>query len=196
MGGTFDPIHLGHLVVAAEALHEFALDRVLFVPAARPWQKMSYADAEDRFLMTTLAASSHPRFAVSRLELDRQGPTYTVETMSTLKDFHGDDVSLFFIIGADAFLKLGTWHRIEGLAEVAELIAVARPGYDLDRFAPEPGWPRVHLLRVPGVEVSSSDIRARVRAGRSIDYLVTAEVATHIRSQGLYVAGGGATPGS
>ena len=102
MGGTFDPIHIGHLVAASEALHVFELDRVLFVPTGQPWQKSSYSDAEDRFLMTSLGAATHRCFAVSRIELDRKGPTFTAETMRTLRDFHGADTKLFFILGADA----------------------------------------------------------------------------------------------
>jgi nicotinate-nucleotide adenylyltransferase len=113
MGGTFDPIHLGHLIAASEALARLDLDRMLFVPTGRPWQKTRYSDAEDRFIMTSLAAASHPRFAVSRMELDRTGPTYSADTLEQLRLFHGPDIKLFFIIGADAALKLGTWHGLE-----------------------------------------------------------------------------------
>ncbi|MFN2526934.1 MAG: nicotinate-nucleotide adenylyltransferase [Actinomycetota bacterium] len=187
MGGTFDPIHLGHLVAASEALHQFELDRIIFIPAARPWQKDFYSDAEDRFLMATFAASSHPRFAVSRMELDRKGPTYTYETMASLREFHGAAVELFFIIGADAVLKLGSWHGLEHLRPLASLIAVTRPGHNLEDLAPAEGWPKVELMEMPEIRISSTDIRDRVRAGRPIYFLVPHQVATYIREQGLYV---------
>ncbi|MFN2526735.1 MAG: nicotinate-nucleotide adenylyltransferase [Actinomycetota bacterium] len=187
MGGTFDPIHLGHLVAASEALHHFSLDQIIFIPAARPWQKDFYSDAEDRFLMTTFAASSHPRFAVSRMELDRKGPTYTYETMALLREFHGESVKLFFIVGADAVLKLGSWHGLENLRPLASLIAVGRVGHDLQALTPEEGWPEVNLMEMPPIGISSTDIRERVRSGRPIDYLVPHQVAAYIREQGLYV---------
>lgn len=187
MGGTFDPIHLGHLIAASEALHHFALSRVIFIPAARPWQKEFYSDAEDRFLMTTFAASSHPRFAVSRMELDRKGPTYTYETMASLREFHGPSVKLFFIIGADAVLKLGSWHGLEQLRPLASLIAVARAGHQLTQLKPGEGWPDIELMEMPEIGISSTDVRERVRAGRPIDFLVPQQVAEYIREQGLYV---------
>ncbi|HEX2241398.1 MAG TPA: nicotinate-nucleotide adenylyltransferase [Actinomycetota bacterium] len=187
MGGTFDPIHLGHLVAASEALHHFALDRIIFIPAARPWQKESYSDAEDRFLMTSFAASAHPRFAVSRMELDRKGPTYTYETMASLREFHGPAIQLFFIVGADAVLKLGSWHGLEHLRPLASLIAVTRPGHDLEQLKPVESWPEVEVMEMPAVGISSTDIRERVRSGRPIDFLVPQQVAGYIREQGLYV---------
>ena len=187
MGGTFDPIHLGHLIAASEALHALRLDCVLFVPAGRPWQKGTFAAAEDRYLMTVLAAGSHARFAVSRLELDRSGPTYTVDTMEQLKDFYGDDVTLFFIVGSDALANLGTWHRIDRLRRIMELVAVSRPEWDDDRVGLDESWPRITYLDTPEVEISSTDIRERVRAGRPIDYLVPSEVEDYIRRNGLYL---------
>lgn len=190
MGGTFDPLHLGHLVAASEALHEFELDRVLFVPTGQPWQKKRYSDAEDRYMITVLGTASDSRFAVSRIELDRKGPTYTADTMEVLKRFHGEDVVLFFIAGADAVLRLGTWVRIEALAKLAEIIAVARPGFAIGALRPEPTWPIVHVLKIPEIDISATDIRRRVREGRPIDYLVPAPVADYVREQGLYVGGG------
>ena len=112
MGGTFDPIHLGHLIIASEALHAFDLDRMVFMPTGHPWQKKARSDPEDRYLMTVLGTSGNPRFAVSRMELARVGPTYTADTMGQLREFHGPDTQLFFVAGADAVLKLGTWERI------------------------------------------------------------------------------------
>ncbi len=187
MGGTFDPIHLGHLIAASEALYEFELDRVMFVPTGRPWQKRSFADAEDRFQMTVLGAASNSRFAVSRMEIDRVGPTYTVDTMRVLRDFHGEDARLFFIIGADAVLRLGTWRGVEALEELAEVIAVTRPGFDLAELKPQPGWPAVRSMDMPPVGISSSDIRERVRSGRPIDYLVPRVVGRYVRKHGLYM---------
>jgi nicotinate-nucleotide adenylyltransferase len=110
MGGTFDPIHTGHLRVATEVLDLFALDRILFVPAGTPWQKEGFSAAEDRWMMTALAASAEPRFEASRMEIDRKGPTYTVDTMAMLRDFYGPEAVLYFIAGIDAVLTLGTWH--------------------------------------------------------------------------------------
>lgn len=186
MGGTFDPVHVGHLIAASEALHRLTLDRVLFVPTGRPWQKSNYSEAEDRFVMTLLAAASHPRFAVSRMELDRTGATYTADTLQELRSFHGPEVELFFIIGADAVLKLGTWHGIERLNGLCEVVAVTRPGFDLSALKPEPHWPKVRIMEMPGIDVSASDIRARRRAGAPIDFLVPADVARYIRDHGLY----------
>jgi nicotinate-nucleotide adenylyltransferase len=187
MGGTFDPIHLGHLVAASEALHAFELDRVIFVPTGQPWQKSNYSDAEDRFMMASLAAAMHPCFAVSRMELDRKGATYTADTMRELRRFHGSDVTLFFIAGADAVAKVGTWRKVEELAEEAEMIAVTRPGFDLDELPNDPSWPKFHLMEMPGIDISATDIRARVRSGRPIDFLVPPTVARYIREHGLYV---------
>ena len=186
MGGTFDPIHVGHLVIASEILHALELDQVMFVPAGRPWQKAEYANPEDRFIMTMLAASSHTRFAVSRLELDRPGPTYTVETMQSLRDFYGDETSLYFIAGADAALQLGTWHGLPDLAKLATVIAVARPGYELEGLRAGPDWPELRFVEGPLIEISSTDIRERVRTGAPIDYLVPEPVARYIKDNGLY----------
>jgi nicotinate-nucleotide adenylyltransferase len=187
MGGTFDPIHLGHLIVASEVRHALELDRVLFMPAARPWQKAAYSNAEDRFLMTTLAAARHRRFAVSRLELDRQGPTYTADTMAALKEFYGPDVRLFFITGADAALNLGSWVRLDELRDVAEIVVVVRPGYDASQLEAVDGWPVLRHVEVPSIGISSTDLRARVKNGAPIDFMVPHEVAAYIREQGLYV---------
>lgn len=187
MGGTFDPIHVGHLIAASEALHVFQLDRVLFVPTGQPWQKTNYSDAEDRFMMSSLGASTHRSFGVSRIELDRKGPTFTADTMRTLKEFQGPDTKLFFILGADAALRLGTWKKVEGLADFTELIAVTRPGFALGQIETDESWPRINLMEMPGIEVSATDIRMRVRAGRPIDYLVPAPVVTFIHERGLYL---------
>lgn len=187
MGGTFDPLHVGHLVAASEALYALDLDLVLFVPTGQPWQKGSYSDPEDRYMMTVLGVDSNPRFAAGRLELDRPGPTYTADTMETLRAFHGEGARLYFIAGADAVLRLGTWRKLKRLAELAEVVAVTRSGFGLGGLQPRPGWPRVSTLEIPAIDVSSTDIRARVASGRPIDYLVPASVADYIRANGLYM---------
>jgi nicotinate-nucleotide adenylyltransferase len=189
LGGTFDPIHVGHLIAAAEARHAFRLDRVLFVPAGKPWQKSEYSDAEDRFMLTTLATTSDPSFAVSRLELDRKGPTYTVDTLRALKDFYGE-VELYFIAGADAVAKIGSWVGVEELGGLASIIAMTRPGTDLDALQPKPTWPEIHTLEMPLIGVSATDIRRRVRAEEPIDYQVPRPVANYIFERGLYQGSG------
>jgi nicotinate-nucleotide adenylyltransferase len=189
MGGTFDPIHVGHLVAGSEALHRFELDLVLFVPTGQPWQKQSYSPAEDRYLMTVLGVASNKRFGVSRMEIDRKGPTYTADTMETLHDFHGGSVDLFFIAGADAVLKLGTWVAVDRLARLAEVIAVTRPGFDLRALQIDPTLPNVRKMEMPQIAISSSEIRARVAGGRPIDYLVPERVTSYILDNGLYAGG-------
>jgi nicotinate-nucleotide adenylyltransferase len=186
MGGTFDPIHNGHVSTATALLDLFELDRILFVPAGRPWQKEGYSAAEDRWMMTALTAATNPRFEASRMEIDRKGPTYTVDTMAILRDFHGPDTALFFIAGVDAVLTLGTWHRAGGLADLAEVIAVPRPGFDAASLRPAADWPRVHLAEVPEVDVSSTEIRRRVKEGLPVDDLVPSVVARYIAERGLY----------
>jgi nicotinate-nucleotide adenylyltransferase len=188
MGGTFDPLHIGHLVAGSEAMHAFDLDRVTFVPTGRPWQKSEYSDQEDRYLMTLLGAESHPCFSVSRIELDRRGPTYTADTMQELHDFYGPEVELFFIAGADAILQLHTWERVDRLKDLTVMIAVSRPGFELGEFKAEIDWPRVQVMEMPGIDVSASEIRERVRSGHPIDFLVPAPVHEYIRKQGLYAS--------
>ena len=186
MGGTFDPIHNGHIAVATELLDAFHLDRILFVPAGQPWQKEGYSGAEDRWLMTVLTAATNPRFEASRMEIDRKGPTYTVDTLAILRDFYGPDAALFFVAGIDAVLTLGTWHRAEGVAALAEVIAVPRPGFDAGALRPGPDWPVVHVADVPEVDVSSTEVRRRVREGLPVDDLVPPVVAEYIAEHGLY----------
>ena len=194
MGGTFDPLHQGHLVAASEVLHQLDLERVMFVPAGDPWQKITVAPAEDRYLMTVLGTGSHARFAVSRVEIDRKGPTYTADTMETLTTFYDHEVELLFIAGADTVLSMGTWEKLDRLAELAEVVAVSRPGFDLAELEPGRGWPRVRVVEMPEVAVSSTEIRDRVQKGLPIDYLVAPEVAAYIGEHGLYLgaAAGGA----
>ena len=187
LGGTFDPLHNGHLVAARAALGEFGLDRILFVPAGQPWQKSSYTDHEDRYLMTVLGAVAHERFAVSRLELDRSGPTYTADTMEALREWYGPDVALYFILGADALTGLDSWVGIERLERLAEIIAVSRPGVDFPTRPEGATWPPVHPLQIPGVDISATQVRQRVKSGLPVDDHVPVGVLRYIREHGLYV---------
>jgi nicotinate-nucleotide adenylyltransferase len=189
MGGTFDPIHHGHLVAAEEARWQFDLDRVVFVPTGRPWQKpVGVSPAEDRYRMTVLATASNPAFTVSRLEVDHQGPTYTVDTLRRLRAAHPAGTRLFFITGADAVLQILTWKEPDQVLALAEFIAATRPGFDLARLIGQvPGAAgRVHRMEIPALAISSSDLRTRVARGAPIQYLVPDEVARYIHDHALY----------
>jgi nicotinate-nucleotide adenylyltransferase len=188
LGGTFDPIHAGHLEAASQACRAFDLDLVIFVPTGHPWQKADYSPPEDRWMMTVIGTRADPRFAASRIEIDRRGLTYTADTVEELRGFYGPDVELFFIAGADAVLNLGTWHGLERLSRLACVVAVTRQGFDLKDLTPAPDWPEVRILEMPGIDLSSSELRARVRGGRPIDDLVPAGVVDYIRRRGLYAA--------
>ena len=197
MGGTFDPIHHGHLVAAEEARWQFDLDRVVFVPTGRPWQKpVGVSPAEDRYLMTVIATASNPAFTVSRLEIDHQGPTYTVDTLRQLRAQSPAGTRLFFITGADAVLQILTWKEPDQVLALAEFIAATRPSFDLERLVSEvPGAAgRVHRMAIPALAISSSDIRARVARGAPIQYLVPDGVARYIDKHGLYRAPAGPDP--
>jgi nicotinate-nucleotide adenylyltransferase len=184
MGGTFDPIHVGHLVTAEEALHQFALDEVVFVPTGRPWMKEHdvVASADDRYAMTAVGVEPEPRFHVSRLEVDRGGSTYTVDTLRALSD-EVPGAELFFITGADAMLEIMRWKEPETVFDLAHFIAATRPGYDV---APFDAMTDVTVMRIPALAISSTDIRARVHEGRPIRFLVPEGVEAHIRAAGLY----------
>jgi nicotinate-nucleotide adenylyltransferase len=192
MGGTFDPIHHGHLVAAEEARWQFRLDQVLFIPTGQPWQKpVGVSPAEDRYLMTVIATASNRAFAVSRIELDHPGPTYTVDTLRRLRADLDPGTQLYFITGADAVLHILTWKDGEEVLELAELIAATRPGYDLSRMAellPSAG-DRVHPMEIPMLAISSTEIRSRVARGAPIQYLVPEGVARYIDNRGLYRPG-------
>jgi len=190
MGGTFDPVHHGHLVTAEEALWQFRLDEVVFVPTGQPWMKSdrTVTRAEDRYLMTVIATSSNPRFTVSRIEVDREGATYTVDTLRDLRGQYDGSCELFFITGADAMLEIFHWKDPGEVLAQAHFIAATRPGYDIARFeeeAPSP-HPRVSVMDIPALAISSSDIRRRVSMGEPIRYLVPEGVQTYIAKAGLY----------
>jgi len=187
MGGTFDPVHNGHLVAANEVRDRFGLDEVVFVPTGRPWQKADrqVAPAEDRYLMTVVATASNPHFSVSRTEVDRAGPTYTVETLRALRAERPDVERLFFITGADAIAQILGWHAARELFELAHFVGVTRPGYDLHLDAAFPPG-AVTLVEIPALAISSSDIRDRVAAGRPIYYLVPDGVVQYVEKRRLY----------
>ncbi|HEY6567716.1 MAG TPA: nicotinate-nucleotide adenylyltransferase [Actinomycetota bacterium] len=190
MGGTFDPIHYGHLVTAEEALHQFRLDGVVFVPTGRPWMKADevVSNVEDRYLMAVIATASNPLFRVSRMEVDREGPTYTVDTLRGLRQELGEDVDLFFVTGADAVVEIIRWKQPQELFDLAHFIAATRPGYDIAAFeahAPTSN-PDITVMNIPALAISSTDVRRRVHAGSPIRYLVPEGVKSYIEKVGLY----------
>ncbi|MBD0747279.1 nicotinate-nucleotide adenylyltransferase [Streptomyces sp. CBMA152] len=186
MGGTFDPIHHGHLVAASEVASQFHLDEVVFVPTGQPWQKSHkhVSAAEDRYLMTVIATASNPQFSVSRIDIDRGGATYTVDTLRDLRALNSD-ADLFFITGADALSQiLTTWRDVDELFSLAHFIGVTRPGHLLtDDGLPEGG---VSLVEVPALAISSTDCRARVAQGDPVWYLVPDGVVRYIDKRQLY----------
>lgn len=188
MGGTFDPVHFGHLVCAEEARWQFDLDEVLWVPAGQPWQKRAeeVSPAEDRYMMTVLATQSNQSFSVSRIEIDRRGPTYTLETLRALRDFYEDRADLFFITGTDAVTQILTWKEPEAVLSEAHFIAASRPDFDMNESLIERFADRVTVMRIPALAISSTDIRKRVSEGRPISYLVPPEVEKYVVERGLY----------
>jgi nicotinate-nucleotide adenylyltransferase len=185
MGGTFDPIHHGHLVAASEVADRFSLDEVVFVPTGRPWQKDDgVSSGEDRYLMTVIATASNPRFAVSRVDIDREGPTYTVDTVRDLREVYGAATQLFFITGADALGKILSWKDADEIFKLAHLVGVTRPGFELsDDHLPAES---VSLIEVPAMAISSTACRERVAAGHPVWYLVPDGVVQYIAKRRLY----------
>jgi nicotinate-nucleotide adenylyltransferase len=186
MGGTFDPIHHGHLVAASEVASQFHLDEVIFVPTGEPWQKggRPVSAAEDRYLMTVIATASNPQFSVSRIDVDRKGPTFTTDTLRDLRAEHAD-ADLFFITGADALEQIFSWRNAEELFDLAHFIGVTRPGHTLT----DPGLPAggVSLVEVPALAISSTACRLRVARGEPVWYLVPDGVVRYIDKRGLYL---------
>jgi nicotinate-nucleotide adenylyltransferase len=191
MGGTFDPIHNGHLVAASEVADLFGLDEVVFVPTGQPWQKhRAVSAAEDRYLMTVIATAANPRFSVSRVDIERGGPTYTKDT---LRDLHAvdPDAELYFITGADALASILSWQDWEELFAMARFVGVSRPGYDLDgdhlgevlARLPEDA---LRLVEVPALAISSTDCRRRAGSARPIWYLVPDGVVQYVSKRRLY----------
>jgi nicotinate-nucleotide adenylyltransferase len=186
MGGTFDPIHHGHLVAASEAAQFFTLDEVVFVPTGQPWQKddRKVSPSEDRYLMTVIATASNPRFSVSRIDIDRAGPTYTIDTLRDLRAERGKEAELFFITGADALSRMMSWQDVNELFELAHFVGCTRPGHRLTGHGlPED---RVSLLEIPALAISSTDCRRRVARGQPIWYLVPDGIVQYIAKRRLY----------
>jgi len=186
MGGTFDPIHNGHLVCAEEARMQFELDEVVFVPSGNPWQKTGVSPAEDRYLLTVLATASNCNFSVSRIEIDRGGPTYTVDTLKAFRAFYGEKADLFFITGTDAVAEILSWKDPETALNEAHFIAANRPSYSLSEAHAGLFRGRVSVIEIPALAISSTDIRRRVAEGRTIRYLMPREVREFIHGRKLY----------
>ena len=194
MGGTFDPIHNGHLVAASEVADLFELDEVVFVPTGQPWQKRQrpVTAAEDRYLMTVIATASNPRFSVSRVDIDRGGPTYTKDTLRDLRALN-QDADLYFITGADALASILSWQNWEEMFSIAKFVGVSRPGYELDgqhikaamaELPPE----ALSLVEVPALAISSTDCRERAAKGRPLWYLMPDGVVQYVTKRKLYEA--------
>jgi len=188
MGGTFDPIHHGHLVAASEVQSWFDLDEVVFVPTGQPWQKAAreVSPAEDRYLMTVIATASNPRFWVSRVDIDRHGPTYTIDTLRDLRK-ELPDADLFFITGADALSDIFTWRDADELFDLAHFVGCTRPGFTMDRSTLT-GMPedKVTILEIPALAISSTDCRKRRMRGEPVWYLVPDGVVQYIAKHDLY----------
>jgi nicotinate-nucleotide adenylyltransferase len=185
MGGTFDPIHHGHLVAASEVAQRFGLDEVIFVPTGAPWQKSDRAvsTAEHRYLMTVIATASNPRFWVSRVDIDRDGPTFSVDTIRDIAAIR-PGAELFFITGADALAQILSWKDADSALRLARFVGVTRPGFELSAEHLPPDT--TTLVDVPALAISSSDVRARVSAGHPVWYLVPDGVVQYINKHGLY----------
>lgn len=192
MGGTFDPIHHGHLVAASEVQARFQLDEVTFVPTGQPYEKGRVSPAEDRYLMTVIATASNPRFHVSRADMDRDGPTYTVDTLRDMRAVYGQSAELYFITGADALARIMSWRDALTMLELAHFIGVTRPGFELT--AANLPADSVTLVEVPAMAISSSDCRQRVAAGLPVWYLVPDGVVQYINKRGLYRDSGNVGP--
>lgn len=191
MGGTFDPIHHGHLVAASEVADQFGLDEVVFVPTGQPWHKdRDVTPAEDRYLMTVIATASNPRFSVSRVDIDRGSPTYTTDTLRDLRALH-PDAQLFFITGADALGSILTWQGWEQLFDLATFVGVSRPGFELTDTHITEAFDRLpddalHLVEIPALAISSTECRERAAQGRPIWYLVPDGVVQYVAKRRLY----------
>ncbi len=186
MGGTFDPIHHGHLVAASEVGHFFSLDEVIFVPTGQPWQKngRKVSAAEDRYLMTVIATASNPRFSVSRVDIDRPGETYTIDTLRDLRAQRGPDAEFYFITGADALAKMISWRDADELFSMARFVGCTRPGHQLT--LPDLPSERISLVEIPALAISSTECRERVRDGNPIWYLVPDGIVQYISKRQLY----------
>ena len=187
MGGVFDPIHYGHLFTAEEARVEFKLDKVIFVPCRLPAHKRenSISDPEHRYLMTVLATCNNQFFEVSKVEINRPGPSYSIDTVKEFLKKYNQRVKIFFITGADAFLEINSWYKSEELIKICQFVAATRPGYDLNKLD-QKFKKIIKIMEIPALYISSTDIRMRIKEGRNIKYLVPYEVEKYIYESGLY----------
>ena len=187
MGGTFNPPHLGHLICAEEVHDHFKFDKVIFVPSARPPHKddSEIPDAQHRYMMTVLATRGNPHFEVSRIELDRPGRSYSIETVREFKREYGQAAEIYWIVGADSVLDMFIWKDVDELLSICNFLAINRPGYDLKQ-ADQRFLKKVQLFKVTNVDISASEIRRRLRHGQSIKYLVPPDVESYIYENGLY----------
>lgn len=187
MGGVFDPIHYGHLFTAEEARIEFKLDKVIFVPCRQPAHKREndISDPEDRYLMTVLATSNNQFFEVSKVELNRPGLSYSIDTVKEFLKKYNHGIKIFFITGADAFLEVDSWYKSEELVKLCQFVAATRPGYDLNKLDKK-FQKIIKIMEIPALSISSTDIRRRVREGKSVKYLLPQEVEEYICKKGLY----------
>ncbi|MCK4325868.1 nicotinate-nucleotide adenylyltransferase [bacterium] len=190
LGGTFNPVHCGHLVAADEVREKLALEKVIFVPSASPPHKNhpDIAPPEDRYQMTILATQSNPFFSASDLELQRPGKSYSIETVKKFLNIYGKDTKLYFITGTDAILEIFTWKDREELLKLCQFIVATRPGFDAGKIE-RTILKQVHLLKIPGLDISSTDIRSRIKEGRTIKYLLPEKVEEYIYEHGLYRTG-------
>lgn len=187
MGGVFDPVHYGHLFTAEEARIKFKLDKVIFVPCRQPTHKRenNISDPEHRYLMTILATGNNPFFEVSKIELCRPGPSYSIDTLKEFIKKYNYGIKIFFITGADAFLEIDSWYKSEELIKLCQFVAATRPGYDLNKL--DQKFKKViKIMEIPALAISSTDIRKRVREGKGIKYLVPYKVEEYIYKNGLY----------
>ncbi len=191
VGGTFDPIHYGHLLVAEEARQQYQLGEVIFVPNGTPPHKKDYevSPAEDRYAMALLATVGNPYFSVSREEIERPGPSYSIDTIRAFQQQLGSQVQLYFITGADAVLEILTWHQPGAIVAECQIIAAHRPGFDLQKMTAVLGpdlASKVEMLAMPAVDISSTQIRERVVQGQGIRYLTPPAVGKYISKSGQY----------
>ncbi|MCE5284301.1 MAG: nicotinate-nucleotide adenylyltransferase [Pelosinus sp.] len=193
MGGTFDPIHIGHLVIAEAVRIEYLLDKIIFIPAANPPHKQNscVTDAMARYAMTVLATYSNPYFFVSDIELRRAGPSYSIDTVKALIELYGKQTEFYFITGADTIQEIPTWKDIDDLLNLCNFVATARPGCinsidNIVSYFGEKGRRRIHRLVTPELEISSTDIRQRIKLGKSIKYIVPESVENYLYKEKLY----------
>ena len=194
MGGTFDPIHFGHLAAAEAVRTELNLEKVLFLPAGRPAHKQNQiiTEPKSRFIMTALAVANNPNFEASSLEIERPGTTYTIETIKQLITIYGSEAEIYFIIGADSVFELPSWYKVRELLRICKIVVVTRPGFDnevleqkINELTEEYNGD-IYLIEIPSLEISSTDIRDRIKTGKSIKYLLPESVESYIKENDIY----------